>query len=380
MRRDIFSHEHDHFRETVSGFLAKEAVPHQPRWERAGIVDRAIWAKAGRLGFLGLEMDEAYGGGGTTDFRYNAVLGEELARAGVRTLGFAVHNDVVGPYLARLLCDEQKERWLRGFCAGELIGAIAMTEPQAGSDLRGIRATARRDGRDYIVNGQKTFITNGINADLVIVVARTDREAGHKGMSLLVVERGMEGFERGRNLEKIGQKAQDTAELFLSDVRVPRENLLGEEGKGFAYMMQNLPQERLSLALGALASARKAFDETLAYVKERHAFGRTVGSFQHSRFLLAELATELDVAQVYVDRCVVEHSAGRMSATDAAMVKWWVTELQNKVVDRCLQLHGGYGYMLEYPIAKAYVDARVETIYGGATEIMKEIIGRSLGL
>ena len=380
MRREIFSDEHEHFRESVRAFLTREAVPHQAEWDQAGIVDREIWRKAGRLGLLGLEIEEEYGGGGTTDFRYNAVLGEEQARAGVRTVGFAVQNDIVAPYLARLLDAEQRRRWLPGFCAGELIGAIAMTEPEAGSDLRSIRARARRDGGDYILNGQKTFITNGINADLVIVVARTDLDAGHKGMSLLMVERGMEGFERGRNLKKMGQKAQDTAELFFTDVRVPRENLLGEEGRGFGYLMENLPQERLSLANAALASARTAFYETLAYVRERKAFGRTIGSFQHSRFLLAELATELEIAQVYVDRCIVEHSAGRLSDTDAAMAKWWVTELQNKVVDRCLQLHGGYGYMLEYPIAKAYLDARIETIYGGTTEIMKEIVGRSLDL
>ena len=380
MQRQIFAEEHHAFRDTVRTFLEKEVVPHHDAWEKAGIVDREVWTKAGAQGLLGFEVDEQWGGGGLHDFRFNTVLDEEVTRAGASGLGFGLQNDVVAPYLARLLDDEQKQRWLPGFCSGEIISAIAMTEPAAGSDLQGVKTTAVKDGEDYVVNGQKTFITNGINADIVIVVARTDPDAGHKGISLLMVERGMPGFERGRNLDKVGLKAQDTAELFFSDVRVPKANLLGEEGRGFIYLMENLPQERLSIAVSAVASAAWALEVTLQYAKDRTAFGRPIGGFQHNRFTLAEIATEVEVAQTYLDRCIAEHNAGEFSAVDAAMAKWWTTELQKRVIDRCVQLHGGYGYMLEYPIAKAYLDARIQTIYGGTTEIMKEIVGRSLGV
>nr|WP_201753861.1 acyl-CoA dehydrogenase family protein [Micromonospora rubida] len=377
VNRTIFSADHLAFTELVRAFIDKEIAPHHDRWEADGIVDRRVWRAAGAAGLLGFFVDERYGGGGVTDRRFNAVLTEELARAGASGPAFGLHNDIIGPYLTDLTNDEQRQRWLPGFCSGEIITAIAMSEPGAGSDLQGITTTAVRDGDSYVVNGQKTFISNGILADLVIVVARTDPAAGHQGISLLVVERGMAGFERGRNLDKIGQKAQDTAELFFADVRVPAANLLGVEGQGFSYLMRNLPFERLSIAVAALAGAETVFEQTLAYCKQREAFGRAIGSFQHNRFLLAELATELRLGRVFVDQCLVEPT---LTAETAAMAKWWCTELQVRTVDRCLQLHGGYGYMREYPVAKAYLDARVQTIYGGTTEIMKEVIGRSLGL
>jgi acyl-CoA dehydrogenase len=377
VRRQIFTAEHEAFRDLARTFIAKEVVPHHERWEAAGVVDRDVWLAAGRAGLLGLFVPEEYGGAGVTDRRYGAVLTEESSRAGASGPAFSLHNDIIGPYLTDLATEEQKRRWLPGFCAGEIITAIAMTEPGAGSDLQGVRTTAIRDGDEYVLNGQKTFISNGILADLVIVVARTDPAAGHKGISLIVVERGMPGFERGRNLDKIGLKAQDTAELFFADVRVPAANLLGEEGHGFAYLMRNLPSERLSIAVGAMAAAEVVFDLTLQYCKTRQAFGRPIGSFQHNRFVLAEMATELELGRTFVDRCLVEPD---LTAETAAMAKWWCTELQKRVVDRCLQLHGGYGYMMEYPIAKAYLDSRISTIYGGTTEIMKEVIGRSLGV
>ncbi|WP_285790549.1 acyl-CoA dehydrogenase family protein [Micromonospora sp. NBRC 101691] len=377
MDRTIFSADHLAFTELVRAFIDKEIAPHHDRWEAEGIVDRSVWRAAGAAGLLGFSVDERYGGGGVTDRRFSAVLTEELARAGASGPAFGLHNDIIGPYLTDLTNDEQKQRWLPGFCSGDIITAIAMSEPGAGSDLQGITTTAVRDGDSYVLNGQKTFISNGILADVVIVVARTDPAAGHRGISLLVVERGMAGFERGRNLDKIGQKAQDTAELFFADVRVPAANLLGVEGEGFAYLMRNLPFERLSIAVAALAGAEAVFEQTLDYCKQRQAFGRPIGTFQHNRFVLAELATELRLGRVFVDQCLVEPA---LTAETAAMAKWWCTELQHRTVDRCLQLHGGYGYMREYPVAKAYLDARVQTIYGGTTEIMKEVIGRSLGL
>lgn len=380
MQRTVYTEDHEAFRATCRQFLEKHAVPFHEQWEKDGIVPRDVWVEAGRQGLLGMAVPEQHGGGGTEDFRFNAVLDEEIIRAGTSGLGFVVHNDVNAPYLMRLCTDEQKSRWLPGFCSGELITAIAMTEPGTGSDLQGIRTSAVRDGDDWVLNGSKTFISNGINADLVIVVARTDPDAGHLGFSLLGVERGMPGFERGRNLDKIGLKAQDTAELSFTDVRVPAANLIGEEGKGFLYLMENLPQERLSIAVAAVTAAEHVFDLTLSYVKERTAFGRPIGSFQHNRFVLAEMATEIEVARTFTDRCMEAHLTGDLSASDAAMAKWWTTELQKKVIDQCLQLHGGYGYMSEYPVAKAYLDARVQTIYGGTTEIMKEIVGRSLGV
>jgi alkylation response protein AidB-like acyl-CoA dehydrogenase len=380
MQSTLYEAEHEAFRESVRAFVARHVVPFHPQWEKDGMVDRSLWVEAGKQGLLGTDVPEQYGGGGTADFRYNCVINEELVRVGASGVGFTLHNDVMAPYLLELTTDEQKDRWLPPFTSGEMITAIAMTEPGAGSDLQGLRTTARRDGDDWVLTGSKTFITNGIHADLVLVVARTDPEAGSRGFSLLAVERGMPGFERGRRLEKVGMKAQDTAELFFDEVRVPAANLVGTEGGGFVHLMQNLPQERLSIAVGAVAGAEAAFDLTLQHCKERTAFGKPIGSFQANRFTLAEMATELEIARTFVDKAVLEHVAGRFTVTDAAMAKWWTTELQKRVVDSCVQLHGGYGYMLEYPVAKAYLDARVQTIYGGTTEVMKEIVGRSLGV
>ncbi|MGZ4437180.1 MAG: acyl-CoA dehydrogenase family protein [Nocardioidaceae bacterium] len=378
--RDIFEPEHEAFRTTVATFLEREVTPYHEQWEADGVVDRAVWTKAGAQGLLCFDVDEEYGGPGIKDFRYNMVMAEELTRAGATGPGFLVHTDIIVPYVSSLGTREQKQRWLPGLVSGELVSAIAMTEPGAGSDLQGIRTTAVDKGDHYVVNGSKTFISNGILADLVIVVARTNPDAGHQGISLLVLERGMEGFERGRNLDKMGLKAQDTAELFFDNVVVPKENLLGEEGSGFVSLMVNLPQERLSIAMIAAAACEHVLDLSLAYAKEREAFGRPIGKFQHNRFLIAEMATETRIARVFVDDCVRLHNEGRLDASGASMAKWWTTELQNKLVDRAVQLHGGYGYMMEYPIAKAYVDSRIQTIYGGTTEIQKEIIGRSLGI
>jgi len=382
MRRTLFDDEHDLFRDSVRRFIATEAAPHNERWEEAGIVDRELFTAAGAHGFLGMAAPERFGGGGVDDFRHNLVIAEEVQRGGVNAagLGWTLHNDICLPYFLSLCTDEQKGRWLPGICSGELITAIAMTEPGIGSDLASMTTTARRDGDDYVVNGSKTFITNGINADLVITAVKTDPAQRHRGMSLVVLERGMAGFERGRNLDKIGMHAQDTAELFFTDVRVPVGNRLGDEGEGFRYLVTNLPQERLSIAATAVAAARTAFDETLAYVKERRAFGQPVGSFQNSRFRMAEMATEIEIGESFVDRCVLALNVGELTAEEASMAKWWCTELQGRVADACVQLHGGYGYMTEYPVARAYADARITRIYGGTTEIMKEIIGRSLGL
>ncbi|WP_020380069.1 acyl-CoA dehydrogenase family protein [Nocardiopsis potens] len=380
MQRELFETEHDLFRESVAEFLDRNVVPHHDRWEKDGIVPREVWTEAGKVGLLGLGVPEAYGGSGVRDFRFNAVLSEEICKAHASGLGFTLQNDVIAPYLVDLTTEEQKRRWLPGFCSGETITAIAMTEPGAGSDLQGIRTTAVRDGDEYVLNGQKTFITNGINSDLVIVVARTDPEAGAHGISLIVVERGAAGFERGRNLDKIGLKAQDTAELSFTDVRVPAANLIGEEGKGFVHLMEKLPQERLSIAVASTAGAEAMLAATIGYCKERTAFGRPISKFQNTRFVLAELATEVDLARTYVDRAITLLNRGELSVEDAAKAKWWCSELANKVMDRCLQLHGGYGYMMEYPVAKAWQDARIQSIFGGTTEIMKEIVGRSMGL
>ena len=380
MRRQIFTEEQDAFRDMVRAFIAKEITPYHEQWERDGIVSRDVWLAAGRAGLLGIHLDEKYGGGGQPDYRFYVILNEELARAGASGPMFQLHNDMIGPYLDRLCSPEQRDRWFPGYCSGELIAAIAMTEPGAGSDLQGIRTTAVRDGDRYLLNGQKTFISNGQLADIVIVVARTDPDAGHRGISLLMVERGMPGFTRGRNLDKLGMHAQDTSELFFTDVEVPAANLLGEEGGGFVALMQNLPRERVTIGVTALAIAEQALADTLAYSKQRSAFGQPVGKFQHNRFTLAEMATEIAVAREFTDRAITEHCAGQLSNDEAAMVKWWDTELCNRVVDRCVQLYGGYGYMREYPVARAFADGRVQSIFGGTTEIMKEIIGRGLGV
>ena len=385
MRRTLFEDVHEDFRESYRTFLEREVVGDEGRygeWERAGIVPREVFALAGRGGFLGMAVPERYGGAGVEDFRFNLIVGEEAQYAGVGSFGLGVtlQNDICLPYFLSYCTEQQSERWLGGIASGELITAIAMTEPGIGSDLAGMSTRAIREGEHYVLNGTKTFITNGINADLVIVAAKTDPAERHRGISLIVVERGTEGFSRSRKLEKIGQHAQDTAELSFADARVPAENLLGEEGEGFRYLVSNLPQERLSIAASAVAACEAALEWTLDYVRERHAFGQPIGSFQNSRFTLAELRTETDIARAFIDRCAQALDAGELTPEDAAMAKWWCTEVQGRVLDGCVQLHGGYGYMLEYPIARAFADARVTRIYGGTNEIMKEIIGRSLGL
>ncbi|MEA2467910.1 MAG: acyl-CoA dehydrogenase [Thermoleophilaceae bacterium] len=381
IRESLYNDEHQQFRESFRRFLATEVVPQHERWEDEGIMPRAIFAAAGEHGFLGMEVPEEYGGAGVADFRFNAVIGEEVQTAGVRSFGSGItlHNDICLPYFLSYGTDAQRKRWLPAIVSGEAITAIAMTEPGAGSDLAAIRTKAHREGDVYRVNGTKTFITNGQNADLVITATRT-APGRHDGLTLVVIERGMDGFSRGRNLHKIGLHAQDTAELFFDDVEVPVENVLGQEGDGFRQLVSNLPQERLSIAIAAVAASRAALDWTLAYVKERQAFGQPIGSFQASRFSLAEMHTEVTLGELLVDRCVAALAPGELEPEDAAMAKYWCTDLQGRVVDRCVQLHGGYGYMTEYPIARAYADARISRIYGGANEIMKEVVGRSLGL
>jgi alkylation response protein AidB-like acyl-CoA dehydrogenase len=379
-QRTLFEPEHDLFRESFRSFLDRHVAPHHSQWEQDKIVDRGVWLEAGKQGFLGMAVPEEYGGGGNPDFRYNTIITEEVTAGRFSGIGFGLHNDVVAPYLLRLGTEEQKQRWLPGFCSGELITAIAMSEPGTGSDLQGIKTRAVKDGDGWVLNGAKTFITNGINSDLVIVVAQTDADKGAQGFSLFVVERGMDGFERGRKLDKIGLDAQDTAELSFDNVRVPAENVLGEEGKGFVYLVQNLPQERLSIAIMAAAAMEEVLESTLQYAKERKAFGKPIGSFQNSRFVLAELSTEATMVRIMVDEFIRLHLDENLTVEQAAMAKWYSTEAQVRLVDRCLQLHGGYGYMREYPIARAFMDSRVQTIYGGTTEIMKEIIGRSLGV
>ena len=382
MKRTLFTEEHNLFRDTFRHFVKKEIVPHYEQWEKDGIVSRDLWLKAGQQGFLGLDVPEEYGGAGADDYRYNAIISEETERAGVISagLGLTLHNDIVIPYFLAYATPEQKQRWLPGMCSGELITAIAMTEPDTGSDLAAVRTTAIPQANGYLLNGQKTFITNGILSDVVIVVAKTNPTLGHKGISLVVVERGMEGFKRGRKLEKVGLHAQDTAELIFENVQVPHDNLLGKECEGFSYLMHQLARERLSIGVTAIAACETALKITLEYCKQRTAFGQKIGSFQNSRFKLAEMQTEIEIGRVFVDRCIEELCARTLTAETAAMVKWWTSDLQKRVLDTCVQLHGGYGYMLEYPIARAYLDARVQSIYAGTNEIMKEIIGRSMGL
>ena len=380
MKRCVFEAEHEQLRETTKQYIERELVPNAEKWERERIVDRSAFVTAGKYGLIGFNMPEEYGGGGSDDFRFNAVIDEEIARYGGPAPSLSLQNDVVGPYFIRLCTEEQKRRWLPGIASGETIVAIAMTEPGAGSDLAGIRTSAVRDGDEWIVNGAKTFISSGINSDLVIVVARTDPEAGHKGFTLLVVERDMPGFTRGRKLDKMGLHAQDTSELNFENVRVPSTNVLGEQGRGFYHLMHNLPSERLSIAISAIAGARETWRQTLQYAKDRKAFGKPIGSFQHNRFLLAEMDTELDVSERYIDRCLQAVVDDELTAVEAAKAKWWCTETAKKVIDGCVQLHGGYGYMMEYRVARDYVDSRVQTIFGGTTEIMKDIIGRDLGL
>lgn len=381
--RTLFTEEHDAFRDVVRSFVENEIVPHHDQWEEDGIVPRDIWEKAGAAGLLCTDVPTEFGGGGVDDFRYNAIVSEEISRVNASGVGFSLHNDIIVPYFVKIATDEQKARWFPGMAAGTHIGAIAMTEPSTGSDLAGIQTTAiRQDDGSYLLNGAKTFITNGINADYVIVAAKTDPSQRHAGMSLLVVERGMDGFERGRNLHKVGLKAQDTAELFFQDVVVPAENLLGEEGKGFHYLIDNLAQERLSVAVGVLATAEAALDWTLDYVKQREAFGKPIGSFQNTKFVIAEMATKISVTRSFVDQCLEMHSqpGTELTPEQAAMAKYWATEIVNDVVNQGVQMHGGYGFMWEYPIARAYADMRVTSIYAGTNEIMKGIIAKHYGL
>ena len=353
--------------------------PNNEQWEKDGIVSRDIWLKAGSNNFFGIDVPEEFGGMGLDDYRYNTILIEESIKAENPGFGHSVQNDLVVPYLLRHTTEEQKKRWLPKICSGETIGALAMTEPGGGSDVAAIKTLAKDMGDYYIVNGSKTFITNGLLADLVIVACKTDTKSGAHGISLIILERGMDGFDRGNKLDKIGQLGQDTAELFFKDVKVPKENLLGEEGKGFYYMMESLPKERLSIAAGSIALIEFVLDLTIQYCHDRKAFGQKIGSFQNSKFKLAEMTTEAEIGRTFYDQCVLELNEKKLTPEKAAMAKWWLTELELKIVDQCLQLHGGYGYIKEYPIAKAYLNSRVQTIYGGTTEIMKEIIGKSLG-
>jgi alkylation response protein AidB-like acyl-CoA dehydrogenase len=383
IERTLFTPEHEAFRDSFRRFVDKEIAPHHEAWEEQGYVDRTVWDKAGENGYLCATLPEQYGGSGA-DKLYSVIQMEELARGGFTGIGYGLHSEIVAPYVLHYGTEEQKQRWLPKLASGEMVGAIAMSEPAAGSDLQGIKSTAikQADG-SYVLNGSKTFITNGWHADLVIVVAKTDPAAGAKGTSLLLVERGMKGFEKGKRLKKLGLKAQDTSELFFDNVHVPPENLLGGtafENKGFICLMEQLPWERMQIAVTAVASAQAAIDWTVQYTKERKVFGQPVAAYQNTRYTLAELQTEVQIARVFVDKCLELVCANRLDTATASMAKYWTTDLQCKVMDECLQLHGGYGYMWEYPITRAFADARVQRIYGGTNEIMKEVITRAMGL
>ncbi|MFC4272143.1 acyl-CoA dehydrogenase [Sneathiella chungangensis] len=377
IERSIFSEEHNIFRETVRRFYQEHIIPHHAQWEKDGQVSREAWLEAGKQGLLCMPIPEEYGGAGA-DKLYSIIMMEEQARAGTSGPGFGLHSEIVGPYILNYGTEEQKKKYLPKMARGEIIGAIAMTEPGAGSDLQGVKTRAVKDGDDYIINGSKTFITNGFMSDLVIVVTKTDPTAGAKGTTLFLVEAGTPGFEKGRNLDKLGLKAQDTAELFFDDVRVPASNMLGGEGKGFFCLMQELAWERLQIAIGATATMEAVLEETIDYVKERGAFGKKIIEFQNTRFKLAEQKTQVQIARVFVDKCIEELLKGNLQVATAAMAKYWCSDLENKVIDECLQLHGGYGFMWEYRVARSYADARVQRIYGGTNEIMKELISREL--
>ncbi|MBN24211.1 MAG: acyl-CoA dehydrogenase [Alteromonadaceae bacterium] len=375
--RKLFEEDHNFFRDTVKKFAENEIVPHLEEWDEAGGVDRKLWNTLGEMGFLCTNIDEAYNGAGC-DRLFSMILLEELAPYGGLGISIAMHSDIVAPYIQRYGSEELKQKYLPKMVSGELIGALAMTEPGAGSDVKAIRTTAVKDGEHYIINGSKIFISNGYESGVVVVVAKTDPSAGAKGVSLFVIDESMAGFEKGNKLKKIGMKAQDTAELFFNDMRVPVENLLGEENKGFFYLMDELPWERLQIAISAVACAQDAYDRTVAYTKERLVFGKTVASFQNSKFKLAEMKSEIQIAQVFVDRCMELVLERKLDAETVSMAKYWCSDLQCKVVDECVQLHGGYGYMQEYPVARAWVDARAQRIYGGTNEIMKELISRGI--
>ena len=381
MRRTIYDEDHEAFRDSVREFLDRQVVPHLEEHLEQKALPREFWIEAGKQGLLGLEVPEQYGGVDAGDYRFTAVLGEELAKVNMALPScVGIHADIVAPYLVELTTDEQKERWLPRFCTGELLTAIGMTEPSGGSDLAALRTTAVRDGDDWVLNGSKTFITNGYSADLVVVAARTSPEKRAKGISLFAVEATMEGFSRGRKLDKVGQAESDTAELFFENVRVPSANLIGEADRGFIHMMTWLPQERLSSAVTNITHAAEILEETVEYAKERKAFGKPIGHFQHNKFLLADLVTRVEVTQAYVDQAVMQHVERKLTPIDAAKAKWWSAQVQNEVLDHCLQLYGGYGYMNEYRVARAWRDARVTKIWAGSNEIMKELIGRDLGL
>lgn len=379
IERTLFTEDHNMFRESFRRFVENEIVPFHADWEEQGYVDREIWKKAGANGFLCTSMPEEYGGAGA-DKLYSVIMMEELARVNATGIGFGLHSEIVAPYINRYGSEEQKKRYLPKMATGELVGAIAMSEPGAGSDLQGVKTTALREGDQYVINGSKTFITNGWHADIVIVVAKTNPAAGAKGTSLVMVERGMKGFEKGKRLKKVGLKAQDTSELFFDNVRVPVSNILGQEGQGFIYLMQELPWERMQIAISGVENAQAAIGWTIDYVKDRKVFGTNVASFQNTRFKLAEMQTEVQIARVFVDKCLELLLAGKLDTATASMAKYWVSDLQCKVIDECVQLHGGYGYMWEYPIGRAFADSRVQRIYGGTNEIMKEVITRSMGL
>ena len=381
MRRTLYGPEHEELRSTAREFLQRHVVPRMEEFIAARALPRDFWAEAGKQGLLGLHVPDAWGGGGSEDYLFGTVVSEEFAKVSAAVAScFGIHAGVVAPYLVELTTEEQTARWLPRFCTGEMVTAIAMTEPSGGSDLAALLTTAVRDGDDWVLNGSKTFITNGYGADLVIVAARTDPTKRARGITLFAVETGMEGFTRGRKLDKVGQTESDTAELFFADVRVPDANRIGEEGQGFIHMMERLVQERVGAAVSNTWHARAILDETIEYVKERKAFGQSVGSFQHNKFKVAELVTSMDVTIAFVDQCVAAHAVGELSAADAAKAKWWSAQVQNDVLDECVQLYGGYGYMNEYRVARAWRDARVTKIWAGSNEIMKELIGRDLGL
>ena len=381
MQRTLFDEDHDEFRKSVQTFVARTIVPDHDQMIAGRSIDRSVWLEAGKQGFLGLDVPEKYGGNAAGDFRFNAVFAEELAKVSVALAScMTIHTDVVAPYLLDLGTDEQKERWLPGFCTGELVTAIAMTEPSGGSDLGALRTSAVRDGSEWVLNGSKTFITNAMSADLVLVAARTSPEKRSKGISLFAVEHDRPGFERGTKLDKVGQPEADTGELFFTDVRLPEENLVGEVDRGFIAMMERLPRERMSSSITNVANAAQILSETIEYAKARTAFGQPIGSFQYNKFTLAELVTQIDVTQAYVDQCIAALTRGTLTAVDAAKAKWWSAEVQNTVLDACVQLYGGYGYMREYRVAQAWMDGRVTKIWAGSNEIMKELIGRDLGL
>ncbi len=381
MKREIYDEDHEAFRSSVREFLDREVVPHLEDYQSAHALSRDFWLAAGKQGFLGLEVPEEYGGSEAGDYRFNAVLTEELAKVNMTLPScLGIHADIVAPYLVHLTTEEQKQRWLPSFCSGELLTAIGMTEPSGGSDLAGLKTTAVKDGSDWVINGSKTFITNGYSADMVLVAARTAPEKKARGITLFAVEATREGYSRGRKLDKVGQDESDTAELFFEDVRVPEENIVGELDNGFIHMMTWLPQERLGSAVTNLAHARQILDETIHYTKDRKAFGQSIGQFQHNKFLMADLVTRVEVTQAYLDQCVLAHTKGELTPIDAAKAKWWSAQVQNDVLDHCVQLHGGYGFMNEYRVARAWRDARVTKIWAGSNEIMKELIGRDLGL